>query len=133
LLCCVRSCIAGHDRFITTGPHWTLAGAQEQLSLSYGINEETIPHPGTLHYQTHLQHRSFNGLLLVCVFVAFLCCIISDSQTAHGANVRMHAGAGLYGMTKGLGLEIARVYSAFYPINVICHLYNAIGIAPEPG
>ena len=44
-----------------------------------------------------------------------------------------HAGAGLYGMTKGLGLEIARVYSAFYPINVICHLYNAIGIAPEPG
>ena len=54
---------AGHDRFITTGPHWTLAGAQEQLSLSYGIGEDTVPHPG----------------------------------------------AGLYGITKGLGLEIARV------------------------
>jgi nucleoside-diphosphate-sugar epimerase len=37
---------AGHDRFITTGPHWTLFGAQEQLMLNYGITEEAVPHPG---------------------------------------------------------------------------------------
>ena len=59
---------AGHERFITTGPHWTLFGAQEQLALNYGINEENVPHPG----------------------------------------------AGLYGITKGLGLEIARVYSSHF-------------------
>ena len=58
----------GHERFITTGPHWTLFGAQEQLALNYGINEENVPHPG----------------------------------------------AGLYGITKGLGLEIARVYSSHF-------------------
>ena len=64
-----KSAIAcGHERFITTGPHWTLFGAQEQLALNYGINEENVPHPG----------------------------------------------AGLYGITKGLGLEIARVYSSHF-------------------
>jgi|EP01046_Picozoa_sp_COSAG06_P037571 nucleoside-diphosphate-sugar epimerase len=77
----------GHERFITTGPHWTHSGAQEQLALNYGISEENVPHPG----------------------------------------------AGLYGMSKGVGYEIAKVYSSYYSIHVQCHVYNGIGIAAEPG
>ena len=33
-----------------------------------------------------------------------------------------HAGVGLYGISKGLGQEIARVFSLHFPIHVIAHL-----------